>query len=141
MFCADEVLVAMQPGIEWVRNEVSNRWPVDCCGDTCGAVLDDWWSDGHSKGLRGLGRGYLWNEITGWFVIDWEEERTAAHTWLVDKRSGTIVDPTAGQFLGGDPVRMFAPEHPDAVRYITEKQRKRWMRYGERPDQLEPVTT
>jgi len=127
-----KVMAAMAPGIAWVGEQCAD-WPVDCCSDTCQAVLDNWWNGGASKGLRGLGRKYLWSIVTGWIVLSWEQEDACHHVWLLEKRTGTIVDPTAGQFLDGPAVQIFAAESEQAKRYLTTQQYRVWRKTGSVP--------
>jgi hypothetical protein len=119
----------MAPGIAWATEQCAG-WPVDCCSDTCKAVEDDWWSEGRSKGLRGLGRKYLWNIVSGWFVLDWEQEDSRGHVWLLEKHTSTIVDPTAGQFLPGPTVQFFPLDSPQGKRYLTARQYRLWRKTG-----------
>jgi hypothetical protein len=127
-----EVLTAMEPGMAWAAAECVG-WPVDCCSDTAKAVYDDWWSNGASSGLQGLGRKYLWTMVVGWFIVELEQEDVVRHVWLLEKRTQTIVDPTAGQFLAGPTAQIFTTDSPQAKLYLTDKQYKHWRRSGHLP--------
>lgn len=83
----------------WLESEIS-AWPKDACWDTAVVLLDL-----VREQVPGLG----WRLVNGYFNDDdhWE----VSHVWL-KTRGGEIVDPTAGQFLGGRALHILSKDDP-----------------------------
>ena len=103
-----KVLRAMAPGVARIKTEIP-AYPKDCCADTCWEVLEEL-----NKELPET----LWNLVRGWFVVNPRTGDTQGHSWLVERRTGSIVDPTAGQFLPGTAIRIFTPSDKEFARYL-----------------------
>ena len=92
--------IAKQVGQE-LKLEIS-AWPKNSCGDTSFTLL---------QALRKqIGNpGFRWNIIGGYFND--KNHSDEQHKWI-QIADGTIIDPTAGQFLGGQALRIFPPSDP-----------------------------
>lgn len=79
------------------------RWPSGACVESTMALV---------AVLSETGIVPVWGRVA--FLGDWEP-----HAWA-ELPDGTILDMTAGQFLGGAPWRIFPPGHPDHDCYEDE---------------------
>lgn len=85
----------------WLESECFG-WPNESCWDTVATI---------EREIREAFPKARFRETTGYFYEPLNHEWSEAHTWIQGK-DGTIIDPTAGQFLNGPPLRVFGPDDP-----------------------------
>lgn len=81
----------------------ASTFPLNCCTDTCEAIVDDM-----NRQFEG-----------SYYVID-GEFGGQPHTWIVDDDTEHIYDPTIGQFIAGPAWRIVRPDDPLYVRYVED---------------------
>jgi hypothetical protein len=94
---------------------IYSGWPSKSCFDTCSSILRDLQG---ALPLIELCKGYFYDSRE-----DAQGGRIGAtrHCWL-GLQDGTIIDPTAGQFLGGAPLRVFGPDADEQELYRRHEQ-------------------
>jgi hypothetical protein len=92
---------------DWLRKELEG-WPHHSCFDTCATIEED---------IRKAFPSYDFRTREGYFYDPERQEYCHGHMWL-QAHDGTIIDPTAGQFLGGHPLRVFEPDDPATELYL-----------------------
>lgn len=116
---ADDVERMCAGGLAEAREEYGPQWPRDACSDTCSMIIHEL-----SRGLRKefpCAGGWKTAIRSGRFAPDLNNDRVFGdgHTWIVAAvrktpyATGLIIDPTAGQFLPGQAVRVFTPDDPE----------------------------
>lgn len=93
---------------QWLKSEIDG-WPANGCADTCSTIIDDLRDELGTHGLR-------WKLVSGSFY-DEDQDESSGHVWI-EIADGTIIDPTAGQFIGG-PALHILPEGD--ARYVRKR--------------------
>ena len=93
-----QAISELMPAVERRLKREIPSWPRDACADSAFELLPLLREKLGNHGLR-------WKLVNGYFNDSehWEE----GHTWI-ETAAGEIVDPTAGQFLDGPALRVFA---------------------------------
>lgn len=102
------------------RETRSHWWPRGCCVEASVSLRDEL-----QEKLPAVGAEYVWGSFVffdlprPWYVHD--PGAAAGHAWVELRVDGTILDITAGQFLGGPALWMLAPGSPFRRHYVAEE--------------------